>query len=102
MVVETGYPWTLGWNDWTNNIYGQEDQLFADIPATPEGQKQFMERLNASISGLGEKGIGFCYWAPDRVAYKGPQASDGSTWENVALFDFTNKALPALDVFSEE
>lgn len=102
MVVETGYPWTFDWNDWTNNNYGQEDQLFPDIPATPEGQKEFMKRLNSSIVALGKKGIGYCYWAPDWVAYKGNVAENGSTWENVAVFDFENKALPVMEVFSGE
>jgi arabinogalactan endo-1,4-beta-galactosidase len=100
MVVETGYPWTLGWNDWTNNIYGLEEQLFPDLPATPEGQKQFLQRLDSTILSLGMKGIGFCYWAPDLVAFKGPQAQDGSVWENVAVFDFDNQALPVIEVFS--
>ena len=100
MVVETGYPWTLGWNDWTNNIYGLEEQLFPDIPATPEGQLQFLQRLDATISSLGKKGIGYCYWAPDWVAYKGAQAENGSTWENVATFDFDNKALPVMEAFA--
>lgn len=100
MVVETGYPWTLQWNDWTNNIYGLEEQLIPDIPATPEGQKIFFERLHESISSIGSKGIGYCFWAADWVAYKGPEATDASTWENVAAFDFENKALPVFQAFS--
>ena len=99
MIVETGYPWSLEWNDWTNNFYGNEDQLFPDIPASPEGQKEFMTRLNTSISSLGKKGIGFCYWAPDWVAFKGHQAENGSVWENVAIFDFENKVLPVVETF---
>lgn len=101
MIVETGYPWTLEWNDWTNNLYGQDNQLFPDIPATPEGQKAFLTRLNNTLHELGEKGIGFCYWAPDAVAWKGPQATDGSAWENVAVFDFDNTVLPVMKVFNE-
>jgi len=102
MVVETGYPWTLGWNDWTNNFYGADDQLFPDITATPEGQKQFMIRLDSTLSNLGKKSIGFCYWAPDWVAYKGAEATHGSVWENVAVFDFENKVLPVMEVFDGE
>lgn len=100
MIVETGYPWSLEWNDWTNNFYGENNQLFPDIPATPEGQKMFLQRLDSSITSLGEKGIGYCYWAPEWVAYKGPQADNGSVWENVAVFDFENRVLPVIDVFS--
>jgi arabinogalactan endo-1,4-beta-galactosidase len=58
-------------------------------------------RLNNTLQGLGNKGIGFCYWAPDAVAFKGPQATDGSVWENVAVFDFENAVLPVIEVFNE-
>ncbi len=102
MVVETGYPWSLGWNDWTNNFFGSEDQLIAGYPATPEGQKLFMEQLNSIITGLGKQGLGYCYWAPEWVAFKGPEADNGSVWENVTVFDFDNKVLPVIEVFGEE
>jgi len=102
MIVETGYPWTLEWNDWTNNFYGSEDQLISGYPATPEGQKQFLLKLDTMIKGLGKQGLGYCYWAPEWVAFKGPEANNGSVWENVAVFDFENKVLPVIDVFTGE
>jgi arabinogalactan endo-1,4-beta-galactosidase len=40
--------------------------------------------------------MGICWWAPEWVSFRGPVASNGSTWENLTLFDFTNNALPAL------
>ncbi len=46
-----------------------------------------------------ENGIGFCYWGAELIAWKGDQATDGSSWENQALFDFENKALPVLEEF---
>ncbi|MEM9679106.1 MAG: glycosyl hydrolase 53 family protein [Bacteroidota bacterium] len=48
-----------------------------------------------------ERGIGYCYWAPDWVAFEGNEttSTNGSAWENQCLFDFDLKALPALDVF---
>ncbi|MFT4805479.1 MAG: arabinogalactan endo-1,4-beta-galactosidase, partial [Psychroserpens sp.] len=33
------------------------------------------------------------------IAWKGNQAIDGSPWENQAIFDFDNKALPVLREF---
>ncbi|PIX06080.1 MAG: arabinogalactan endo-1,4-beta-galactosidase, partial [Flavobacteriales bacterium CG_4_8_14_3_um_filter_35_10] len=47
------------------------------------------------------KGVGFCYWGAELVAYKGKMATDASPWENQALFDFNNKALPVLEAFKE-
>ncbi len=103
LIAETGYPWTLGWNDWTNNTYGLEDQLIPDYPATPDGQKAYLLKLSQIVKNLaGNQGIGFCYWAPDWVAFKGNQAANGSSWENVAIFDFDNKILPVIDAFKPE
>lgn len=102
MIVETAYPWTLEWNDWTNNIWGAVDQLIPEYPASPSGQTNMMVALNAIIKNIdGAKGVGFCYWAPDWVAYKGAQATDGSTWENATIFDFNNKVLPVVSVFKD-
>lgn len=98
LIAETAYPFTLDWNDWTNNILGEANQLVPGFAATPEGQKQFLLTLKALIADT-EKGTGFCYWAPEWVAFKGNESTNGSAWENMALFDFSNKALPAFDVF---
>ena len=49
-----------------------------------------------------ENGIGFCYWGTELIAWKGNQSTDASTWENQAMFDFENKALPVLREFKSE
>ena len=92
-LVETSYPFTLNWNDWTNNHIGDTSQLHPDYPATKEGQRAFIASLRALTDSLG---TGLVYWGGELVAYKGPQAQDGSPYENQALFDFTGKAVPAL------
>jgi arabinogalactan endo-1,4-beta-galactosidase len=100
LIAETAYPFTLAWNDWTNNIVGLEEQLILpQFPATPEGQREFMQLIRKIITEEVDGGIGFCYWGAELIAWKGPQASDASPWENQALFDFNNKALPVLEVF---
>jgi arabinogalactan endo-1,4-beta-galactosidase len=48
------------------------------------------------------RGKGFCYWGGEWVAFKGPDSQSGSPWENQALFDFNNKALPAMEVFQKD
>ncbi|SNC62082.1 arabinogalactan endo-1,4-beta-galactosidase [Hymenobacter gelipurpurascens] len=97
LVVETAYPFTLQWKDNTNNIIGDAGQLMPGYAATPEGQRAFLLELRRRVAGLRNKrGIGFCYWAPDWVAASG---TTGSSWENQALFDFTNKAQPALEAY---
>ncbi|HHL52167.1 MAG TPA: arabinogalactan endo-1,4-beta-galactosidase [Flammeovirgaceae bacterium] len=100
ILAEIAYPFSLGWNDQTQNIVGLTSQLLPDYPATPAGQQAYLQRLLDLLSET-EGGLGFCYWAPEWVAFKGPAATDGSTWENQTLFDFNNKALPAMAVFKE-
>ncbi len=100
VIAETAYPFTLGWNDWTNNTIGDSSQLMSQYPATPEGQKNYLLSLR-NVLGNNPENMGFCYWEPDWVAFKGPQARNGSTWENLALFDFNNKALPGMTVFKK-
>ncbi len=102
LIAETAYPFTLSWNDWTNNIVGLEDQLILpDFPASNEGQRQFIKNIKQLIKEL-ENGVGFCYWGAELISWKGNQASDASPWENQALFNFQNEALPILKEFKTD
>jgi arabinogalactan endo-1,4-beta-galactosidase len=102
VIAETAYPFTLSWNDWTNNIVGLDEQLILPTyPATPEGQQNFIKEIKKLTKEV-ENGIGFCYWGAELIAWKGNEASEASPWENQALFDFNNKALPVLKEFQPE
>ncbi|GAL74375.1 putative galactosidase [Nonlabens ulvanivorans] len=102
MIVETAYPFTLNWDDNTNNIVGLQDQLIASYPATPVGQRTFMLRIHNMMKNLpNDKGLGYCYWAPDWVAHHTGSSSQtsGSSWENLALFNFNYEANTALEIY---
>lgn len=102
VIAETAYPFTLDWNDWTNNIVGLDEQLILpEYPATAEGQRKFIKEIKTLTKEI-EDGIGFCYWGAELIAWKGSESTDGSPWENQALFDFNNKALPVLEEFKNE
>jgi len=102
LIAETAYPFTLQWNDWTNNVVGQNDQLILpDYPATIEGQKKFIREIKSIVKST-KNGIGFCYWGAESIAWKGSQSTNASSWENQALFDFSNKALPVLTEFRNQ
>lgn len=101
VIAETAYPFTLDWNDWTNNIVGLPEQLVPEYPASPQGQKGFIEDIVQTMRDTGN-GIGFCYWGAELIAWNGNQSTEGSPWENQAIFDFDNKALPALEAFAVE
>jgi arabinogalactan endo-1,4-beta-galactosidase len=102
MIVETRYPFTLGWNDNTHNPIGSEDDLISGYPATPEGQKDYFMNFVKILKNVPDnKGVGFIWWAPDMVAFDGPESTNGSSMENVSTWDFENKALPVFEVFRQ-
>ena len=100
LIAETAYPFTLGYNDFTNNIVGTTDQLIPAYPATNEGQKQYLLAIKNLLKQT-LNGIGFCYWGGEWIAFRGPQATNGSSFENQALWDFNNNALPVMDAFNK-
>lgn len=100
IIAETAYPFTLNWNDWTNNIVGQNDQLITAYSATNEGQKNYVLAIKNLVK-QNAYGLGFCYWGAEWLAFRGPNATNGSSWENQALWDFNNNALPVMDAFNQ-
>ena len=100
IIAETAYPFTLGYNDYTNNIVGLQSQLIPAYPASADGQKNFLLAVR-NVAESSPAGAGFCYWGGEWVAFKGPTATNGSTFENQALWDFGLNALPALEAFNE-
>jgi arabinogalactan endo-1,4-beta-galactosidase len=101
VIAETAYPFTLLWNDETNNVVGEVSQLVTGYPATPQGQHDFVAKIKAILTSF-TQGAGFCYWGAEFIAFKGPTATDGSDWENQAFYDFTNKALPVFNMFDNK
>lgn len=100
LIAELAYPFTMEWDDWTNNIVGSEEQLMLPAyPASPEGQRSLLMRVRNIVVSSG--GAGFAYWAPEWIAFRGPEAENGSPWENLALFDFDHRLLPGADVFGQ-
>ncbi len=102
LLAEVAYPFTLEWDDNATNYIGNTSQILSEFPATPAGQKAYFERLTNIIKNIpNNRGIGFCYWAPDWVAFdgNGTTSTGGSAWENQCVFDFEHKALPVFEVF---
>ena len=98
LVAETSYPFTLGWNDWTNNVIGLPNQIHSNFTASPEGQKAFLQQIKNTVKNT-PNGLGFCYWGTEWIAFRGATSTNGSSWENQALWDFNHKALQAMSVF---
>lgn len=99
-LCEIAYPFTSGWNDHTTNIVGQEDLILPAYPPDVQSQRAYLLHLRSLVE-KGRRGMGFCYWAPEWVAFRGTTATDGSPWENQALFDFHHKVLPGMELYRE-
>lgn len=99
LIAETAYPFTLGWNDYTNNIVGLENQIIPAFQPTNAGQKGFLSAIKNTVK-QSSCGLGFCYWGGEWVAFRGPTSTNGSPWENQALWDFNNNSLPIMDAFN--
>lgn len=98
-IAETSYPFTLQWNDWTNNIIGDTTQILSAYPPTPQGQKDYLMELKTIVKSL-PNGVGFCYWGGEWISLHGNTATNGSSYENQAFWDFNNKALIGLESYS--
>jgi arabinogalactan endo-1,4-beta-galactosidase len=98
VIAETAYPFTLDYADGENNIVGLEEQLIDGFPATKEGQHKFLETVN-QLCAIIPRCEGYCYWGADWISFPSTLNANGSPWENQALFDFDNKALPAIEIF---
>jgi arabinogalactan endo-1,4-beta-galactosidase len=99
-IAETSYPFTLGYGDYTNNVIGTPKQILDSFPPTQAGQKAFLTTIK-NLMVVSPWGIGYCYWGAEWVAYKGSTSTNGSTWENQALWDLNYQALPVLEVYGE-
>ena len=100
VLAETGYPWTLDWADYTNNIIGLESQLLPGYPASVGGQTAFIQDVRQVLEQVpNELGRGYFYWEGTWIAVN-DHDRDGSPWENMAMFDFEHNALDTFDVFA--
>ena len=89
MIVETGYPYTLDDIDSANNIL-DTSSLISGIPASNQGQLDFLNQLTSKIKDAG--GSGIVYWEPSWVSTNcNTLWAKGSHWDNATMFDNNGK-----------
>ncbi len=99
IIVETAYPHTLSNADAAGNILG-DAALLPGMPATPQGQLEYLRRLTTAVRSGGGKGI--VYWEPAWVSSTAKTAwGTGSHWDNATFFDASrgNEVLPSIGYF---
>ena len=88
IVVEAGYPWQ-------GSNLADDKKTPMEYPATPEGQKQFLQGVIAALREVPKNlGRGVIWWAPEWIPTKGI-----GHWSPRTLFDDEGNALAALDAF---
>ena len=91
LVAETGHVWTHSWNDNTMNVMDQGYMKNVDA-VCPQLQKDFLLSVKHALRA--NRGYGVLAWEPGWVSSNVPTRwGTGSTWENVAFFDFKNEML---------
>ncbi|MCT9081375.1 glycoside hydrolase family 53 protein [Streptomyces fulvoviolaceus] len=102
VIAETAYPFTLESEDDVNDIMNDPSQLTDGYPATPAGQAAWLRAVADLAAAVpGGQGLGYCYWEGVWTYRAGSgwnpeDPASGNAWENLALFDFDDKALPGL------
>jgi len=105
VVAETAYGFTLAERDAQPNIFNTSLQQAGGYPATPQGQASMLRDIFDVVQSVPNgRGLGVFYWEPTWTAVAGngvdpANPSSGDVWENQAMFDYANRALPVLDVF---
>ncbi len=99
-VVETAYGFTEEDGDDQGNVFlTYSDSKYGYVPSV-QGQATAVRDIIETVSSV-KGGIGVFYWEPGWIPVKGAGLSktEGDTWENQAMFDFSGKVLPSLNVF---
>lgn len=105
IVVETAYAFTADDNDSYKNIIRFEER--PGYPFTPEGQAKMLADIMTVTRAIPNgHGLGIMWWDATWTAVSGngwnPLHPDfGNNWENQALFDYDNRALPAMNLFNQ-
>ncbi|RAG87284.1 arabinogalactan endo-1,4-beta-galactosidase [Streptacidiphilus pinicola] len=107
VVAETAYPWTMANGDSeTNSVTSSNTTLDAGYAATPAGQAANFRDVQSVVQAVPNgMGWGAFYWEPTWTVVAGngwdpTNASSGDGWENQAMFDFSDKALPVVNDYA--
>ena len=94
-IVETAYPFTLGWKDNLSNLYGMKNQLIEGFEASPQGQKSYFEELCFIMkSSVKNHPSAVFWWEPTCISE--PNKNLSSPIENLTWFDFQNRYIGPL------
>lgn len=104
-VAETSYAYTQQSHPNASNIFGLNQEENGGYLATIQGQATSLRDVIEVVANVpNQKGLGIVYWEPAWLPVIGAGwAEDGTqaTWSNQALFTYSGKALPSINVFKD-
>ncbi|MDX9692343.1 MAG: glycosyl hydrolase 53 family protein, partial [Acholeplasmataceae bacterium] len=104
-VAETSYAYTQEGHVNASNIFGTNQEDNGGYLATIQGQATSIRDVIEIVANVpNNKGLGIVYWEPAWLPVVGAGwAEDGTlaTWSNQALFTYSGKALPSINVFKD-
>jgi arabinogalactan endo-1,4-beta-galactosidase len=104
IVAETAYAFTDLGDDFLPNI-ANSDMVIPGYLFTPDGQHAMLRDVMSIVRAVPDgRGLGVFWWDATWTAVPGngwdsTDPKSGNAWENQALFDFDDRALPALDEY---
>jgi arabinogalactan endo-1,4-beta-galactosidase len=107
LIAETAYPFTTGNDDGLVNIITSGTPVNG-YPASPAGQSAMLRDVMSLVQAVPNgRGMGVLYWEPTWTAVAGngwdpADPNSGNGWDNQALFDFNDRALPAMTQFTHQ
>ncbi|WP_214107734.1 glycosyl hydrolase 53 family protein [Acrocarpospora catenulata] len=107
LLAETAYPFTTGTDDAFGNMVTAATPV-SGYPSSSAGQSAMLRDIMSLVQAVPNgRGLGVVYWEPTWTAVAGngwdpTNPASGNEWENQALFDFSDRALPGLTQFTHQ
>lgn len=110
-VAETSYGFTTDYNQNTANIYNETFEDVGGYLTSIQGQATEIRDVIEVVANVPDSmGLGLFYWEPAWLPVEGADWATGTsgrvegnglaTWSNQALFSYTGKVLPSMQVFN--
>jgi arabinogalactan endo-1,4-beta-galactosidase len=104
-VAETSYAFTHASHPNASHIFGFNQEENGGYLATIQGQATALRDVIEVVANVpNNKGLGIVYWEPAWLPVAGAGwagVGTNATWSNQALFSYTGKALPSINVFKD-
>lgn len=101
MLMETSQAFTLKYNKYTSNIYGEEQDNNNDYKASIYNQCKFIYDISNIVKNIDDnRGIGVSYWEPAFIPINYNIKDYKSSWANQGFFTYEGYASPSINIYN--